>query len=269
MGMENLIKQAAMDLIRSRYAIALTGAGISTESGIPDFRGPSGVWTKDPDAERRAYKRFHQFTIDPKAYWEERLDSPSLLGDLDKIMPNPGHYALSELEKMGRLKCVITQNVDNLHQRSGSQYVLDYHGNTFKLRCFSCNFRYAREAFDLELLRRENELPPMCDQCGGIIKSDTLHFTEPIPSDVVTKSVEEASQCDLMLICGTSAVVYPFANLPRIAKYGKDEATVIIEINAEPTPLTEDGISDYLIQGKTGEILPRIVEEVKRLADLH
>jgi NAD-dependent deacetylase len=268
MGMENLIKQAAMDLIRSRYAIALTGAGISTESGIPDFRGPSGVWTKDPDAERRAYERFHQFTVDPKAYWEERLDSPSLLGDLDKVKPNPGHYALSELEKMGRLKCVITQNVDNLHQRSGSQYVLDYHGNAFRLRCFSCNFRYPQEAFDLELLRRENELPPMCGQCGGVLKADTVHFTEPIPADVVTKSVAEASQCDLMLICGTSAVVYPFANLPRMAKYDNDKATVIIEINAEPTPLTEDGISDYLIQGKTGEILPRLVQEVKRLADL-
>ena len=266
--MQDLIIRAAGDLIKSKYAIALTGAGISTESGIPDFRGPSGIWTKDPAAEKRAYQSYEKFRKNPKEYWEERLTGPSLLGDLRKVIPNPGHYALAELEKRGILKWVITQNVDNLHQRGGSQRVLDYHGNAFRLRCVGCETRYDPQAFDLEKLRKEDRLPPSCKKCGGVIKSDVVHFNEPIPSDVAEQSLEEASRCDLMLICGTSAVVYPFANLPWVAKrrkLEKGDGVMVIEINAEPTHLTEQQISDYFIQGKTGQILPQIVEEVKKI----
>jgi len=274
--MEELIKRAASDLVESKYAIALTGAGMSTESGIPDFRGPKGLWTMHPEAERRAYQTYEKFQTNPKEYWEERLSSPSLFGNLGKVTPNPGHYALAELEKMGILKCVITQNVDNLHERAGSKSVLDYHGNAFKLRCVSCNARYDLEEYDLQKLRDEGRLPPLCEKCGGIVKDDIVHFTEPIPLDIAEESEEEALKCDLMLICGTSAVVYPFANLPRITRfrfgtlpsglYGTSYRTAvkIIEVNAEPTQLTNEGISDYLIEGKVGEILPRIVDEVKR-----
>jgi len=274
--MESLINRAASDLVESKYAIALTGAGMSTESGIPDFRGPKGLWTKQPEAERRAYQTYGKFQQNPKEYWEERLSSPSLFGDLGKVAPNPGHYALAELEKMGILKCVITQNIDNLHERAGSKRVLDYHGNAFKLRCVSCNARYDLEEYDLQELRNEGGLPPRCKKCGGIVKDDIVHFTEPIPSDIAEESEKEALKCDLMLICGTSAVVYPFANLPLMARShsgtlpsglhvtGYRTTVKIIELNAEPTPLTQEGISDYLIQGKTGEILPRIVDEVKR-----
>ena len=279
--MEELVERAARDLINSNYAIALTGAGMSTESGIPDFRGPSGIWTKDPEAERRAYQTYHRFLANPKEYWEEKLSGPSLFGDLTKVEPNPGHHALAELEKMGILKCVITQNIDNLHQRAGTENVLDYHGNVFKLRCIDCNARFDLEEYDLQGLREEGRLPPHCRKCGGVIKGDVVHFREPIPSDVAHQSLEEAWRCDLMLICGTSAVVYPFAELPRVARQRKVEterktgagiyavervpAVTIIELNAEPTPLTQEGVSDYLVQGKTGEILPGIVEEVKRL----
>ena len=276
-----LIERAARDLVNSSYAIALTGAGISTESGIPDFRGPSGIWTKDPEAERRAFETYRKFLSDPRAYWEERLRSPSLLGDLSQVEPNPGHYALAELERMGILKRIITQNVDDLHRRAGSKRVLEYHGNAFKLRCVSCNARYEREEYDLQRLKDEGKLPPLCKRCGGVVKSDVVHFEEPIPTDVARQSLEEAWKCDVMLICGTSAVVYPFASLPRIARQRRVEkesrtesglyvveqvsATTIIEVNTEPTPLTREKVSDYLIQGKTGEILPAIVEEVKRL----
>jgi NAD-dependent deacetylase len=279
--MIGLIQRAAKDLVNSKYAIALTGAGISTESGVPDFRGPSGIWTRDPEAERRAYQTYSKFLSDPKEYWEERLSSPSLLGDLGRLSPNPGHYALADLERIGVLKCVITQNVDNFHRRAGSKNVLEYHGNAFKLRCVSCNARYDSEEYDLSKLRGEGKLPPLCRKCGGVIKADVVHFQEPIPSDVAHQSLEEAWKCDVMLICGTSAVVYPFAQLPRIAREKRVEkerrgesglyvvekvpAVTIIEINAEPTPLTHEGISDYLIQGKTGGILPKIVEEVKRI----
>lgn len=257
-----MIARAARDIVNSKYAIALTGAGISTESGIPDFRGPSGVWTKNPEAEKRAYLNYERFLQDPKAWWEERLTSPGVLGDLGKTRPNRGHYALAELEAIGILKCVLTQNVDGLHEKAGTKRLLEYHGSLHKLRCIACTARFRRDEFDLEKMRRENQLPPHCPKCGGIVKSDGVSFGEPIPPDVARQSLEEAGKCDLMLICGTSAVVYPFAELPRIARYR--QGVTIIEINADPTPLTREGISDYLIQGKTGEILPRLVEAVKR-----
>ncbi len=263
--MTELIKQAAEHIVKSEYVIALTGAGISTESGIPDFRGPSGVWTRDPEAERRAYEVYAKFQKNPKEYWKERLTRPSLLGNLEKMVPNPGHHALAELEKLGILKWVITQNVDNLHQRAGSQKVLDYHGNAFRLRCFSCGARFESGEFDFHRLLSEDRLPPHCAKCNGVLKSDVVHFHEPIPFDVAGQSLEEAARCDLMLICGTSAVVFPFARLPRVAKERSGTNAVLIEINAEPTPLTEQGISDYLIEGKTGQILPQIVAEVKNL----
>lgn len=277
--MEELIERAASALVASSYAIALTGAGMSTESGIPDFRGPQGVWTKDPDAERRAYLSYERFLADPRGWWEERLAAPaSMFGGLEKIQPNPGHYALVELEKMGILKCVITQNVDNLHKKAGSKHVLEYHGNALALRCVDCCARFDRTEFDLQRLKEEGQLPPRCPDCGGVVKSDGVAFGEPIPRDVARQSLEEVMNCDLMLICGTSAVVYPFADLPRRARARSVEkerqaesglavvealpAVSIIEVNAEPTPLTHERISDYLIQGKTGEVLSRLAERV-------
>ena len=263
--LDELIERAARDLLSSRYAIALTGAGISTESGIPDFRGPSGIWTKNPEAERRAYRSYDRFVADPKGWWIERLTSPSLLGGLEEARPNAGHLALAELEKIGILKCVITQNVDGLHEKAGSR-VLEYHGSVLKLRCIACTSRFSREEFDLEKLLHDDELPPRCPKCGGIVKTDGVAFGEPIPGDVAHQSLEEAWACDLMLICGTSAVVFPFANLPRVAREHKIErerqtatgicavekvpAVTIIEVNAEPTPSTHEVISDYLIQEK-------------------
>lgn len=229
--------------------------------------------------EQRAYEAYDLFLKNPKRYWEENLSSPPLLGDLSQVIPNPGHYALAKLEKIGILKCLITQNIDNLHQRSGSEKVIDYHGNISRLRCVRCNSRFAMAEFDLIALKESGKLPPHCMKCNGILKPDIVHFKEPIPSDIAEQSMKEAIKCDLMLICGTSAVVYPFANLPRVAKqksiglngfygmYSLAEAAsvIIIEVNAEPTPLTEESISDYFIQGKTGEILPQIVEEVESL----
>ncbi len=263
-SIEDLIARSAVYLVNSTYAIALTGAGISTESGIPDFRGPSGVWTRDPEAERRAYRSYERFLENPKSWWKETIAGRSPgLGNLWESRPNSGHIALVDLEKVGILKCVITQNIDALHEKAGSSRVLEYHGSFMKLRCVSCGSRFWREQFDLEKLRQEDALPPRCPRCKGIMKSDTVSFGEPIPSDVAYQSLDEARKCDLMLICGTSAVVYPFASLPAVAR--ERSGATIIEVNAQPTPLTREGISDYLIQGKTGEILPAIVKEVSRL----
>jgi len=270
---ESLIKRAAKDMAGSKYAIALTGAGMSTESEIPDFRGPKGIWTTNKEAEAKAYQRYELFLSNPKAYWEEILGLQGTYGtfheQIRQAQPNPGHYALAELEALGILKCVITQNIDGLHKKAGSKRVLEYHGSVNAVRCISCGSRFAREEVSLD------ELPPRC-QCGAILKDDVVHFKEPIPLDVMEESEKEALGCDLMLVCGTSAVVYPFANLPRMVRFhsggsvlgldvmGSKANVRIIEVNADPTPLTHEGVSDYLIQGKTGEILPRIVEKVKK-----
>lgn len=270
-NLEDLIQRAADDLANSKYAIALSGAGISTESNIPDFRGPKGIWTTDKEAEAKAYERYELFLADPKAYWEEVLYTRygALYRAIGHVEPNPGHYALAELERDGVIKCVITQNIDGLHEKAGSKNLLEYHGSARKLRCISCRSRFSIEEFSFE------QLPPRCGNCGRALKYDVVHFKEAIPEDVSARSEEEALNCDLMLICGTSAVVYPFASLPRIAKrhsgglparlYASEakSATKIIEVNAEPTPLTHEGVSDYLIQGKTGEILPQIAKRVK------
>lgn len=269
MDNDTLILRTAEHLMKSRYSIALTGAGISTESGIQDFRGPRGVWTLNPEAERKAFRSYEEFISDPKKWWENTL-SPSGgqtfgLANIDEAMPNAGHYILAELESMGIVKCVITQNVDSLHEKAGTVNLIEYHGSVSKFRCLSCGSRFHEHEFNLRELSDEGRLPPQCPECGGIIKTDGVFFGEPIPQDVVRRSLEEAGKCDLMLICGTSAVVYPFAALPLIAR---DRGIVtIIEINAEPTPLTSEGISDYLIRGKLGEILPRILEAVKRLKE--
>jgi NAD-dependent deacetylase len=261
--MADLISTAARDIVRSSYAIALTGAGISTESGIADFRGPSGVWTKNPEAETQAYLSYPEFTRDPKRWWEKQLSGQAHdpLGSLAHAQPNVGHHALVDLEKMGILKTTITQNIDSLHEKAGCTHLLEFHGSRSKLRCLSCNARFHPDAFDFQKLQQEDRLPPRCLECNGPLKTDVVYFGEPIPADVVEESYAEALRCDLMLIAGTSAAVYPFANLPRIAR--QRGAVKIIEVNAEPTPLTREGISDYLIQGKTGEVLPAIVDFVK------
>ncbi len=284
--MEELIQKAAEDLIRAEYAIALTGAGISTESGIHDFRGPDGIWTKHPEAELEAYQAYDKLLRDPKDHWEKILTPGSFFSLFDEVMnalPNRGHHALAELENMGVLKLVITQNVDSLHEKAGSRNVIEYHGGVSKLRCMSCNTRFKREEYDLGKLRMEKQLPPRCKKCNGVIKHDGVYFGEAIPSDSANASIEAAWKCDLMLICGTSAVVYPFAQLPRIARekstgrgsrnewglYMADKApqVTIIEVNAEATPLTYEKVSDYLIQGKTGDILPRIVDEIRKMRE--
>lgn len=271
---ELLIDRAARDLLNSIHAICLTGAGMSTESGIPDFRGPNGLWTKHPDLEEQAYRIYDVFLSDPAQYWKLRMNQNLLYGDVETAQPNPGHYALAQMEEMGILKCLITQNIDGLHEKAGSERLMEYHGSLFKLRCPSCGSRFKLYEYDFQTLLEQDALPPRCRECHSPLKFDVVHFKEPIPEDVTSVSLEEASACDAMLICGTSAVVYPFAMLPRIARgqrvtgSGKDGDSgnpVIIEVNAGPTVLTSEGVSDYIITGKTSQILPAIVSRIKEL----
>jgi NAD-dependent deacetylase len=266
MVMSDLIKRAADMLFNSRYAIALTGAGISTESGIPDFRGPNGIWTKNPEMERRAYEMYHIFLDNPKEYWVSRLTNPYMPEDMREAIPNAGHLALASLENLGFLKAVITQNIDGLHVKAGSKRVLEYHGSIDKFRCSGCNQRFERHEFDVFAMLNEGRLPPVCPSCHSPVKDDVVHFNEAIPSDVAQASIEEVNKSDMILICGTSAVVYPFAGLPEIAKSKGSrknpsdvENITIIEINSEPTRLTREGISDFLIQGSTSIVLSEIL----------
>lgn len=267
------MRRAAYELAQSKYAIALTSAGVSTESGIRDFRGPTGIWTTDRNAEAQAYSRYELFVNDASAYWEEMLGMRGTRGafyeEIAKAKPNAGHHALAELEALDVLKCVITQNIDGLHREAGSRRVLEYHGSIHALRCICCGARFDRTEVSLE------ELPPRC-RCGNALKLDVVHFKESIPLDVMSASEEEGLRCDLMLVCGTSAVVYPFASMPRVARSRSVDSVIdssttidkkgvtIIEVNNEPTPLTYEGVSDYFIQGKTGDVLPWIVADVRQ-----
>ncbi len=253
--MDESITLAAKDLVESRWAIALTGAGMSTESGIPDIRGPQGIGDEyNQQAMRLHYQNFLQ---DPKAWWEERLRPGSvvewLTGLRKQAEPNDGHYALAELEGLGILKCVITQSFDRLHQRAGSRKVVEIYGNAFELRCTSCGFKTERDKVSLEVL------PPYCD-CGGVMKTDIVSFGESIPPDVLRESFEQAMACDVMLVCGTSLVIYPAAELPTVAKYRS--GAKLVEVNIEPL---EKGLFDYSIVGQTGDILSRLVAAVKEL----
>ena len=230
------------------------------------------MWITNKEAEARAYQRHGLFPRDPRAYWEEVLGLQGTGGafyeETGKAQPNPGHCALAELEAPGILKCVITQNIDGLHRTAGSRRILEYHGSIHTRRCLSCGSGLAREEVSTD------ELLPLC-KCGGALKYDVVHFKEPIPFDVVRESEEEGLRCNLMLICGTSAEVYPRANRPRTARLhsgglvpgadvmGRKANVRTIGVSADATPLTYEGVSDYLTQGKTGEISPRIVEELR------
>lgn len=244
-----LIKKAARDLSNARKTIAFTGAGISVESGIPDFRGAGGLWSKyDPEE----YAHISAFRSNPTKVWQMIKDMMELVLGAE---PNPAHHALAELEVMGLLDCIITQNVDGLHQRAGSKKVIEFHGSNQWLICLGCGHREESTTLSLDAI------PPRCPRCSSILKPDVVFFGEPIPWDAQTKSFEAARTCDVVLVVGTSAVVYPAANIPILAK---QSGARVIEINMEPTPLTGT-VSDYLIQGAAGVILPQIVSEIKKL----
>ncbi|MBI2303942.1 MAG: NAD-dependent deacylase [Chloroflexi bacterium] len=249
------LDEAAQLLVAARYVVALVGAGMSVESGIPPFRGSGGLWTRFGEPDMRGYQRFLE---DPKGWWQGRDRPQSHMREMAQVMehaqPNPGHHALAELEALGILKCLITQNIDNLHHGAGSRRVVEIHGNRFKLRCISCHSRWWREEFPI------HELPPRCPHCSGLVKTDTVMFGEPIPPDALDACYHEAAQCDGMLIIGTSAVVYPAAEMPLIARRG---GAWLMEINPDATPLT--AMCRFTLRGSSGSLLPLLVEKVKGL----
>jgi NAD-dependent deacetylase len=245
--------EQAVDLLTSaRYPIAMTGAGVSVESGIPPFRGPGGLWTKHGEPPMDGYQRF---LADPKGYWEERLRAPSeIVQALAQAQPNAGHRAMVELERMGVLRYLITQNIDNLHRAAGHRCVAEIHGNAQLLRCIGCGQRFATEAVPITV----DDLPPRCPSCAGIIKADTVHFGEPIPPDVLEICFREARQADCMLVAGTSALVYPAASFPQLVR---ERGGRLIEVNLYDTPLTP--FADCSLRGPFAEILPTLIEQIR------
>jgi len=245
--MDELIKKAARIILDSNLTIALTGAGISVESGIPDFRSRGGLWDRfDPEE----YATIYAFKDNPEKVWRMLKEMEQIV---DNARPNAAHTGLAELEEMGLLKSVLTQNVDNLHQEAGSKDVIEYHGNSKSLTCMWCNRKY-------DYKDKRGEYPPRCE-CGKILKPDVIFFGEAIPSLAMARSSQLASTCQALLIIGTSAVVSPFNILPRQAK---QVGATIIEINLEKTVLT-DGITDIFLQGKATERVSQVVSAIKTL----
>ncbi len=250
------VEAAARLIAGSRHVVALVGAGLSVESGIPPFRGPGGLWTKYGEPDMRGYDRF---LADPKQWWEERISRTGayqeLVQSLAQARPNAGHVALRELEELGYLKHIITQNIDNLHQEAGSVAVTEIHGNRTKLRCLGCSRRWPLDGFPID------ELPPQCPHCGGLVKSDTVMFGEPIPRDALDECIEQSRMCDCMLLVGTSAVVYPAAGF---AVDVKTSGGRLVEVNPNDTPLTE--LCEVVLRAPAGESLPRVAARLRELA---
>ena len=243
-------QEAAKAIAQSARTIAVTGAGISAESGIPTFRGAEGVWAKYPPEEYATLDAYEQNPDKVWAFWAELAQS---LGD---CQPNPGHRALVELEAMGLLASVITQNVDNLHQAAGSRRVIEYHGNARWIVCPRCRHR---DPLDLT---QHADSPPYCF-CGTVMKPDVVMFGEMIPSQALVESARLAETCQVMIVVGTSAQVYPAARLPMLAK---QHGAYVIEANTEITDFT-NVITDAFLHGPAGETLPKLVEYVKAELD--
>jgi NAD-dependent deacetylase len=235
------------------HVMVLTGAGISTNSGIPDFRGPNGVWTKNPDAEKTA--NLHNYLSDPeirRRAWRNRRTS-----EMWNAQPNASHYALVELERKGALRMLVTQNVDGLHHLAGQspEIVVEIHGNARTVKCMGCGWRGPME----ETLARveAGEEDPPCLFCGGIIKSATISFGENLVVEDLERSQQAAARSDMFVAVGTSLGVYPAAGLPEIAL--RNGARLIV-MNAEETPF--DPVAEAVVRDDLGDALPAVVAEV-------
>lgn len=246
-GMDRL-KEAAEIIKASKNMIALTGAGVSVESGIPDFRSAGGLWDRYDPA---VYATIQSFNRMPERVWDMIFEMIELTAT---AKPNNAHFALAELESMKLLKALITQNIDNLHQEAGSRNVIEYHGNASRLECLHCGSTCQAADFDIK-----GKKIPCCTGCGRILKPSVVFFGEMIPQDALRESAFYAAKADVVLVAGTSAVVYPAAAIPQQAK---QSGAKIIEFNIEETELTRSA-TDILILGSAGRTLPELVKLLK------
>jgi len=235
-------------IAKSRHCVVFTGAGMSAESGVPTFRGSGGLWERYRPEELATPEAFAR---DPVLVWNWYKWRQELVHN---AKPNPGHYAIAKLEEAGVVKAVVTQNVDGLHQRAGSRRVVELHGSLWRARCTKCGAVYKLE-------KPVKEVPPRCPRCGSLLRPDVVWFGEPLPQEAWEEAVRLMAASDVVIVVGTSGVVYPAAYLPKLAK---ESGAAVVEINVEESAITP--IADMFIRGKAGEVLSRLAEEVlKRL----
>ncbi|TKJ39704.1 NAD-dependent protein deacylase [candidate division LCP-89 bacterium B3_LCP] len=236
------------EAIAKGNVVAFTGAGVSEESGIPTYRGTDGFWTKyDPDK----YASIAYFEKDPSYYWSFFKDTRGPL--LHDAKPNSAHIALAELEEKSKVNAVITQNIDGLHQVAGSQNVIELHGSSRAFHCMKCRKGYNLPEAE-EAVEKAN--PPICTDCGGILRPDIVFFGEMLPPGAIEKAFDLARQCSLFLVVGSSLVVYPAAQAPVVAVEAGAELAII---NVDPTPV--DHLAKWIVHEKAGEVLPKLIEE--------
>jgi NAD-dependent deacetylase len=245
-----MVERAAELLATAHHAVALTGAGVSAESGIPTFRGEGGLWTQYDPVK---VSSIDSFLADPTSYWRVSKERGAVALS---ARPNAGHQALAAMEAAGRLVAVVTQNTDGLHQASGSRRVIELHGSGRTVQCLECGKLEPRSDVQARL---EVEMPPRCPNCGGtFLKPTVVLFGEPMPTDAINEAFDLARQADVMLVVGSSLVVYPAADVPLVAI--RSGARLIV-INAEPTPF--DRFAAVVIHGRSGEVLPEIAHLIR------
>jgi NAD-dependent deacetylase len=249
---ESLIEDGAKIIGSAEKVVVFTGAGVSTESGIPDFRSPGGIWTKYQPIMFQDFMNSEEMR---RESWRRAKETYHLFADVE---PNAAHHAIVELERMGRLDCVITQNIDNLHQKAGNspERVIELHGTAMYVICMECGKRWPRAEIQ-GWLERGVEMP-ICDDCGGIMKSATISFGQPMPEKETLQAQRKAEQADVFVVVGSSLVVYPAAQMPMLAK--RNGAKLII-VNLGETSL--DAYADVRISGRAGEIMKHLVRRVK------
>jgi len=246
------IMKAAQMIAKAKNLAVFTGAGVSTESGIPDFRSAGGIWSRfDPDDF--TIQRFLTSPQSRRKQWE------LLLGDgfFGDCRPNPAHEAIAALERLGKVSCVITQNIDGLHQKAGNspEKVFELHGNMKSLRCLTCKTVYPLD--QIRVRYSTGGEPPDCEKCGGILKPEVIFFGEALPERTLEQATRYARRCDLFLVIGSSLVVYPAAYLPL---YAKESGAALVIINRDDTPY--DHLADLVINGGAGEVMSGILGEV-------
>jgi NAD-dependent deacetylase len=249
---ERLAEQVADLIVNSKRCVVFTGAGVSTESGIPDFRGEDGIWTK-MDPEDFTIQRFVARPEVRKLQWKLLAEG----GLVKDVKPNAAHYAIAEMDKLGKLDCVVTQNIDNLHQLAGlpDDKVFELHGNMQYARCLKCRKRYPMAEI---IARLAVEEIPDCEDCKGILKPDAVYFGEMLPQAVLSEASRRANQCDLCVIIGSTLVVYPAAQIPE---YAHNAGARIVIINIGCTPM--DSRAAVRIEGKAGETMGRVMQYVR------
>jgi NAD-dependent deacetylase len=248
--LETVVGRVRAWIDEARRVVVLTGAGISTDSGIPDFRGPQGVWTKNPEAEKQATIQHYVADKDVrKRAWQSRLETFGR-----RAQPNAGHQALVALERRGKLDTLITQNVDGLHQAAGSTpaRVVEVHGTTREVVCLACGERAPMERALARV--QAGEADPPCRTCGGILKSATISFGQGLVPEDIARADRAARSCDLMLAIGTKLSVWPVAGVVPAAK---EAGARVVILNAEPTEM--DALADVVLRGSISDILPRLV----------